>query len=148
METPREDSNNQIHENSHRLNPKHHRRWVVAVIASVLMIFAVPVVLNFYRVSTMCTRAEQIKIGDSKDQVSSIMGSPNQIYPPSSGFLFGYASERWAYGNIFIWNCIVSSEFPFIHPFNFRVLGPDPKDVVIDFDSQNHVTKVKIPPTH
>lgn len=104
------------------------------------------------RVSTLRTKAQTLKIGDSKDTVESILGQPDAAFTKGSGLLdgalfglFPISPERWAYGSMFDWENAFRNEFPYFYPFRFRLFGPDSDDIAVTFDDNGKVSAVIIP---
>jgi hypothetical protein len=105
-----------------------------------------------WRCNSLRSRAAEIRIGDSKEQVEKLLGNPNTIFPPSERqptsigeALLHRSSEEWAYGTTFEFSDCFFSEFPFFYPFRFRLFGPDADDVGVEFDSSGKVSDVSIP---
>lgn len=118
-----------------------------SVIAAILLACIV-VLLGWdaYRVRSPRTHATAIKVGDTKQDVGRVLGSPASTFSPipSGGFL-SRQYETWAYGGMLELRHPFYSKFPFFWPFRVRLLGPDPDDVEVEFDTSGRVVRVSIP---
>jgi outer membrane protein assembly factor BamE (lipoprotein component of BamABCDE complex) len=108
---------------------------------AVLVILIIVLVFLAFGTSTVRARALQIKIGDSKNGVRSVLGEPTESSKTSGlGILFnGGAAEWWSYGSLL--------EFPWLAPMKFHLLGPGTNDIAVYFDSAGKVTRVYVPKT-
>jgi outer membrane protein assembly factor BamE (lipoprotein component of BamABCDE complex) len=87
------------------------------------------------RAASAPKRAKRIAVGDSKQQVRRMLGSPTEV---TTAGLFNSA-ETWAYGGWLNWNKLFSQ------PLRFRLFGPDADEVAIRFDESERVSKVILP---
>ncbi len=98
---------------------------------------------SFYR-----RRAADIRVGDDKARVRSIMGAPTGTMTNSGGgfgaWLFGIPPEQWTYGRTLDWQIPVTREYPWIRsPLDFH-FGPRAGEVAVSFSSSGRVTRVEI----
>ena len=113
----------------------------------VLTVAAGLIGFTLWRTNSFRARAQNIRVGDSKQQVEKLLGHPTKIFLPDPQsrtdllvYLRSVHSETWAYGSSFD----KQSEFPYFSPRS-RWFSPDTDDVVIVFSSREKVSKVVIP---
>jgi hypothetical protein len=94
-------------------------------------------------------KAALIQVGDARERVRSLLGRPAESGHRSLGDgSHAPKQEWWAYGSIvdsFKWQWPPATEFPWIAQCNIHLFGPDPKEVVVYFDSAGRVIRVRIP---
>jgi len=120
-------------------------------------------------------RARSLKVGDPKTKVESILGRPDEIWDfsllvlrksPILGItehmepeeldlikenigrmreVLPETPEEWSYGKRFDWKHSLRGEFPYVWPLRVRVFGPDPDDVMIEFDDDGNVSEIIVP---
>ena len=105
------------------------RRWLRmmtrrrAAIAVALLIVAALGLGQFARTHLFAKRFQQIRMGDAKQTVLTILGAPTQVFTPSTdsggAWTLGVGVETWAYGRL----------------FKVRIFGPNSDDFAIEFDA-------------
>jgi len=110
------------------------------------------VALDVWRSSSFRSLARSVKVGDAKQQVEKVLGRATDVFVPqpaaATNFivaLLSVRSETWVYGPRLELRYPLSSEFPYVQPFRFRLFSPDADDVAVEFDASGKVRQVNIP---
>ena len=124
------------------------RRLVIIVV--LLTIAAVAsTALDNLRSRSFVRRVQRVKVGDSKARVLAMVGQATAVFMPvqksPSGLDLGVRVETWAYGKRLDWRHCLWPKFPYFWPLKFRLFGPDPGDVEVEFDSMGRVSRVSTP---
>jgi hypothetical protein len=91
-------------------------------------------------------RISGIAVGDTRDRVRQVMGEPDAGWDRQKEFMSNRElAPGLAYGRTMDWGNAFLSEFPFFYPFRIRLFGPDPDDIVVEFDDDWIVTGIRIP---
>ena len=95
--------------------------------------------------------AEELEIGCSTSDLSSLLGRPLADYAAYDGWSFLAIGERprqWCYGTrIDLDNLFIAEPFVAVNPLpvNIRWFGYSDDDLVIDLDQNGRLAKVKMP---
>jgi len=103
--------------------------------------------LDIFYASSLRSRAQSIKVGDSKQHVEQVLGRATAMFVPNPQALFSVDRETWAYGKRLQFHEAFDSKFPYFYPLRFRLFSPDDDDVAIEFDRAGNVSAVSIPTT-
>lgn len=115
------------------------RRWSRALtrrrvaIGVALLIVAALGLGQFARTYLFARKFQQIRMGDAKETVLTVLGQPTQVFTPptdsSGGWTLGVGVETWAYGRL----------------FKVRLFGPNSDDFAIEFDAKGQVQRLVVP---
>ena len=124
---------------------RHLMRKLTLLFVSFLCIAIVVLAVDLFRAKSRLSRAATIAIGDSKSEVSRLLGDATMVTPfsvmwrsnaLSAAFCETY--ETWAYGRIFDF----SGKFPW---YRLWLFIPNPDDIAIEFNASGRVIRVTIP---
>jgi hypothetical protein len=128
-----------------------HRRGIANPLLLCLLV-GWPVVYDLNRYESKRVLAGQLVTGAEREEVRAVMGPPNVVFERGSGLLdplfaplVGPTPERWAYGRCLDFEGAFLAESPTFFPFRFRLFGPDPDDVMVEFAVTGRVTRAVIP---
>jgi hypothetical protein len=127
------------------------RRLLLAATGAVLVLLALSVGLP--ALCRHCLEREwaQVRLGMSKSEVESVLGTPANVYCAASlqtgsfveslvtGWLFDSFLEKWAYGRRGLFE--IQRAFPFISPAFDGFLAPEDDDYVLYFSAEGRVVK-------
>src|SRR5258705_5088897 len=121
----------------------------IFIFAAVLFVGIAGVVgLDILRGRSFRSRAQEIRVGDSRQHVEQVLGRPTIVFmppPPGARGLVIIRPETWAYGSRLQIRDAFHATFPYFYPLRLRLFGPDDGDVAIEFDSNDKVSDVSIP---
>src|SRR5438132_11274286 len=111
---------------------------LVLIVLSLLGVIYVPEYLR----EAFLTRVRAVHVGDTREEVEQKLGAPKERYPRGGQLIDAVrqknlvvrlvvpeSPETWCYGT----------------PFTIRWFGPAKGDVIIEFDKEGIVSRVRIP---
>jgi len=116
---------------------------VTGALVLFVSVFAVFYTLDVMRYSTLSDEFVLVSVGDTKSEVSLLLGEPNAVFPkegPRFMFVGNYEGDVWIYGRTYTLREAFYLEPPFFYPYNFR-FGPMEGDMVVEFDDDGRVVK-------
>jgi outer membrane protein assembly factor BamE (lipoprotein component of BamABCDE complex) len=105
--------------------------------------------------SFLVRKVRVLQVGDSKQRVEYVLGSPASVFNPMTDArsnlavaLLSVSSETWAYGRYLDFHQPFHTEYPYFFPgdmLRFRIFKPDSDDIAIEFDSSGRVRNITTP---
>jgi hypothetical protein len=86
-------------------------------------------------------RVRTVHVGDTREEVEQKLGAPKQRYPRGGQLIDDVAKK-----NVLVWLLVPESPETWCYgtPFTIRWFGPAKGDIVIEFDKEGTVSRVKI----
>jgi hypothetical protein len=120
------------------------RARLLIYLALVLIVFSLlgGIYIPEYLRESFLARVRTVHVGDTREEVEHKLGAPNQRYP-RGGQLIDDVGKK----NLLVWLLVPESPETWCYgtPFRIRWLGPAKEDVIIEFDKEGNVSRVKIP---
>ena len=117
-----------------------------------LAVLSLALLIRAVNSRSMKTRAQAVRVGDTRQNVERLLGRPVTVFTPSQqastnflAALLSVRTETWAYGDRLDLRQPFHSEFPYFYPFRLRLFQPDADDIAVEFDSSGRVVQVTIP---
>jgi hypothetical protein len=120
-------------------------RFILGIFISIVILLFSLIIRDRIKVQQTYKNVALIKLGDAKNTVKNIMGSPSEIFPKRKALFWGMDPEEWAYGSTFQFKNCFSKKFPYFFPFRLRIFGTDKNEISIVFDDKGNVQHIKNP---
>ena len=119
-------------------------RWVLWVVLLASIPPALFLGIRHYSRYRFECNWKQVSVGMSKDEVTRLLGEPNDVYRANQGWFFSFQHETWA------WRpkrtLKYQSNFPYFAPaFLEGLFGPDSDDYVVTFTADGSVRSKAYP---
>ena len=118
-------------------------RAILYAFVALLFVIILLALYDVTRPASYRRRAASVHVGDTRAQVTAVLGKPTASFSVSSPNLLFPVPECWMYGSTCDWH---HWRHPFSYKFfSFVQLSPRDNDVVIDFNKSGIVQNVTIP---